>query len=144
MHPHSPWADWDPTQPGSLKPRPNDDRVILPEDLVLILESTPECVPNTFLREYLLRALRGELSRPRGRPRSALSQIQCQAAETWIEQSTEWVREEGDQGALRRTGGDHGGKEVAANRVGRMFGIAGQNLRNQISAINSQDVNRTA
>lgn len=68
MHPSSPWSEWDPTQPGSLTQRPNDQRVILPDDLVVILENTPECVPDPTLREYLLRALRGELHRLKGRP----------------------------------------------------------------------------
>lgn len=144
MHPHSLWADWDPTQPGSLKPRPNDDRVILPEDLVLILESTPGCVPDAILREYLLRALRGELSRPPGRPRSALSRMQCQAAEIWIKQTAEWVREEIKTGELKRTRGDRGAAEIAANRVGRMFGITGLNLRNQISAMKKREINLRA
>ena len=74
----------DPTQPGSLKPRRNDKRIPLPEDLVLILENTPDCVPDPLLREYLLRALLSELRRPKGRPASKLSLSQCLVADVLL------------------------------------------------------------
>lgn len=134
MHPSSPWAQWDPIQPGSLKPRRNDKRIPLPEDLVLILENTPECVPDPLLREYLLRALRGELRRPRGRQASKLCLFQCLVADILIEMEVEAVRGEITSGELRRGRGDLEPKAIAADRVVKRFGnFTGRHLLNQIS-----------
>lgn len=139
MHPRSPWADWHPTQSGSFKRELDAGSTPSVEDLAVIIEHNPDAVPDALLRELLLKALRGELSKPRGRPRSALSRMQCQAAEIWIEQSTEWVREEIETVGHKRTRGDPGPAEIAANRVGRMFGVTGQNFRNQISTMKKRE-----
>lgn len=122
MHPRSPWADWDPTQPGSLKPRRNDDRVILREDLVLILEKTPSCIPDDLLREYLLRALRGELRRPKGRPPSKLSKNELTVAAIWIELEAEEIRAERAARNTKRLRGQIEPGIEAADRVARRFG----------------------
>lgn len=130
----SPWAEWDPTQPGSLKKRLDDQRVILPEDLILILESTPGCVPDALLREYLLRALRGELRRPRGRPPSRLSSIELTVANIWIELVAEDVRADRAARATKRVRGELEPIIFAANLVARRFGnMTGRHLLNEIS-----------
>lgn len=144
MHPRSPWAVWHPTQLGSLKRKLDAGSTPSLEDLAVTIEHNPDAVPDALLRELLLKALRGKLSKPRGRPRSALSRMQCQAAAIWIEQSAEWVREEIETGELKWTRGDPGPAEIAADRVGRMFSLAGLNLRNQISAIKKREVNLKA
>lgn len=132
----SPWAEWDPTQPGSLTPRANDQRVILPEDLVLILENTPDCVPNAMLREYLLRALRGELRKPKGRPVSKLSHTMLRVAELWIELEAEDIRAERAANTTKRMRGDPEPMKLAADRVAPRFGnITGAHLLNEISVM---------
>lgn len=136
MHPNSPWAKWDPTQPGSLEPRPNDDRVILPEDLVVILENNPDCVPDPLLRGYLLRALRDQLRRPRGRPKGKLSANELTVADIWPELEAKDIRAERAARATKRVRGELEPMKEAANRVARRFGnITGAHLLNEISSM---------
>ena len=145
MHPHSPWAEWDPTQPGSLKPRPDDERVILKDDLVLILENKPGCVPDDLLREYLLRALRGELRRPKGRPPSKLSDNELTVVDIWVELEAKDIRAEREARITRHVRGELEPVKDAANRVARRFGnITGGHLLNQISAMKKRELNLKA
>ncbi|SEM74859.1 hypothetical protein SAMN05192583_1087 [Sphingomonas gellani] len=130
----SPWAKWDPTQPGSLTPRANDQRVILSEDLMLILENTPDCVPDATLREYLLRALHGELRKPTGRPVSKLSHAMLRIADIWIELEAEDIRAERAADPTKRMRGDLEPMKLAADRVAPRFGSISRNhLLNEIS-----------
>jgi hypothetical protein len=134
VHPSSPWAEWDPTQPGSLKARQNDKRVILPEDLLLILESTPESVPDPLLREYLLRALRDELRRPKGRPASRLTANVLVVADICIKLKAEDICAERAVRGEKHVRGELEPTRLAADEFARPFGnITGQHLLNEIS-----------
>jgi hypothetical protein len=136
MKPDSPWAQWDRTKVGSLKRRQDRNHTIAQEDLVLILESNPDLVPDELFREYLLLALCGKLRKPRGRPQSKLPISTLIAADVWIELEAEDIRKGIAAGTIKRTRGDHEPMKLAADHVASRLGnITGAHLRNEISAI---------
>lgn len=131
-----PWASWDRSQLGSLKTRLDREQAITPEDLAVILEGDEACVPDPLLREYLLRALRGKLGRPRGRPKGGLPGYLLEIADGMIEQEAEHIRLERASEAGKRRRGDREPKALAADRIVWMFGnITGDALRNLISSM---------
>lgn len=134
MQPSTIWSEWDRTQPGSLKRRHDAQESVLPGDLVLILESLPDCVPDALLRDYLLRALRGELHKPRGRPVSKLPNYMLASADVWIKDLAEDIRAERNGRPVKRLRGELEPTRAAADVIAKLFkNITGRHLLNQIS-----------
>jgi hypothetical protein len=113
---------------------------ILPGELADVLKQDPQSVPDPVLREYLIRALGGDLVRPRGRPSSSLSALQCLAAEVMIDLCAETIREDIASGEMKRGRGDPEPRVLAADHVARVFGnFTGRRLSNQISSMKNRD-----
>jgi hypothetical protein len=65
----------------------------------------------------------------------------CSAAEIWIEQEAEYVREEIASGELTHDRGDPEPVAIAADRVARYLGsISGAYLRNQIAEMKNATI----
>jgi hypothetical protein len=131
--------DWDPNEVGSLRRRHDNEEIVLPEDLAIIVENDVSAVPDEILRGYLIKALRGELRRKSGRPPSSLPYAKLVAADAMIDVMVDVIKQEVADGVRRRIRGDLEPRVEAADRVARVFGnFSGRHLLNLISSMKNQ------
>lgn len=131
-----PFDLWNATRASSLANRIERGLHVMPQDLIAILEGDPDCVQDPLLRSLLVKALRGELRKPKGRPALGSSrEILIWCAERWVKEETEVVREEIRVGKLKRTRGSESPSQIAHDRVAAWLpgNFSGLSLRNQIS-----------
>jgi hypothetical protein len=135
------WDEWDRSRLSSLHRRheeieagnPTAD-VILPADLEAIIDGNEACVPDKLLREYLLKALRGELKRSRGRQRVRIPDLVLEAISQIIDEDAAAIAAGRKSGAIKHSRGDPTPKEAAVDDLAGMFGnVTGLTLLNRIS-----------
>ncbi len=134
----TPFDLWDPARGSSLANRIEHGLDVMPADLITILEGDPDSVPDPLLRGLLVRALRGELRNPAGRPStSRVRRLIIACAEYWVSDETKEVRAEISTGKLKRTRGDASPKQIAADRIAGLVpgNISGRTLLNEISSL---------
>ncbi len=110
-----------------------------------MIEHDERCVTDPLLKEYLLQALRGQLKRSPGHKMSRRPDYVLVMAGVWIEKEKEQVQREIASGKLRRSRGDPGPAEIAADRIAGYIGhTTGRHLLNEISLMRKRQKNMSA
>ena len=120
-----------------LHDRADEDGKVLNSDLVTIIESNPEQVPDDTLRRFVIMGLNGELKAKRGRKRSMVREIRelCAVAlyDTLLPEMQKLAQQR-KLGGLKKERVDFSPAEVACNMIATELKLgSGENVRNIIS-----------
>jgi hypothetical protein len=134
MTPDSPYWHFDPTSVGSLHRKMRDGIPVYKEDIVALMRADPECASDRVMQQYLLPALEGKLSRPKGRQIDESRPAKITVAAVLV---SNWAKEIRDE--RRGKPRDRTRQEPcvqAAQEVSRYLGlgVTGRGLLNAISS----------
>ena len=132
----SPFYWYDPSSVGWLHRRKRDGLEILNDDLVRILETDAELVPDPLFRDLLVEGLKGRLRAKRGRkktPLGKLRELYIVAQYDYLLPRLQARHDRNKQRGIRTTRGDYSPAELACKLIGNRMSMEWESVRNLVS-----------